>query len=466
MSLQTLPLSKLLLSDLNVRRTERDADIASLAEDIAASGLLKNLVVIPAHFTTSRVSDDEQGTDRWADKFEVVAGGRRYQALRLLADAGRIEPDHPVAVLVKDRDVARQVSLSENLHTVAMNPADEFEAFAAIVAQQLRAGGTEAEAVAYTAKRFGATVRHVEGRLRLADLAPEILDALRAGTIGLESAKAYAGTTDHELQLKVYKARLKYGDHNPRFVREELRGKTLPLTSALVTFVELENYRAAGGRVEAEMFMGTDGEERIVDVALLEKLAQTRAEAMIPAQAKAEGFKEGMFAKGIGYNGKCPSLPKGYQRHWGYGSELSKAAKKKAIAVYSVDGEGLGLYHCYTFVPEVKREEAPQRDWEAERAASARERAILHRAARMATGFTSAGTTLEGRAFWPTGTAWPVDDRDADEGFYMVALQIRVPKADVEARLAEAEKLIDAEAAAEATKAAFDAPAQTEEPAQ
>ena len=42
------------------------------------------------------------------------------------------------------------------------------------------------------ARRFGLTVRFVEGRLRLASLAPVVFDALSAGEIALEVAKANA----------------------------------------------------------------------------------------------------------------------------------------------------------------------------------------------------------------------------------------------------------------------------------
>jgi ParB family chromosome partitioning protein len=66
---------------------------------------------------------------------------------------------------------AREISLAENLIREAMTPADEARAYRDIVD-----GGADAEAVA---RRFGVTVRHVQGRLRLADLAEA--DLRRAG---------------------------------------------------------------------------------------------------------------------------------------------------------------------------------------------------------------------------------------------------------------------------------------------
>ena len=54
------------------------------------------------------------------------------------------------------------------------------------------------------ARRFGLTVRFVEGRLRLAGLAPVVFEALGAGEITLDVAKAYAATPDQERQAFVF----------------------------------------------------------------------------------------------------------------------------------------------------------------------------------------------------------------------------------------------------------------------
>src|SRR3546814_19940463 len=71
-----------------------------------------------------------------------------------------------------------------------MNPADEAQAFAAII----EAGATTED----VARRFGLTVRFVEGRLRLASLAPRVFEALAEGTITLDMAKAYGAISDVE----------------------------------------------------------------------------------------------------------------------------------------------------------------------------------------------------------------------------------------------------------------------------
>src|SRR3546814_20743189 len=54
------------------------------------------------------------------------------------------------------------------------------------------------------ARRFGLTVRFVEGRLRLASLAPCVFEALAEGTITLDMAKAYGAISDIDRQAHVY----------------------------------------------------------------------------------------------------------------------------------------------------------------------------------------------------------------------------------------------------------------------
>lgn len=449
MTMQTLALNTLILSKLNVRTTERDADIEALAEDIAQRGLKQNLVVIPAHFMTG---ETDAG---WEDKWEVIAGGRRFQAMQWLVNEGRLPADHPVACLLEERVDASETSLSENLHKVAMNPADEFAAFKAIIDQRMgsKHGESEATAIAYTAKRFGATVRHVEGRLRLATLAPEILDALRANTIGIEAAKAYAATTDHDLQRRVFADHQKtyWKAHNPKQVREDIRGRTLPLDHPLALFVGLVTYQAEGGRIEAEMFMGSEGQQRLVDVPLLEKLARKIAEAAIPALAKAAGLKEGLYAPGIGWQAKWPKAPTGYVKNWGNTDGLAKAKLKKLIGIYALDTDPedgtVKLLLSGTYKPEEASKNAEtERDWQAEHDQRNREYQITKRAAQLALP-KFAGTPLEGKLFHPE-YGRRIEECDGDHSY--VTLWVKVANADIDTQREEAIRQIDAEATAEA----------------
>src|SRR3546814_14465713 len=74
--------------------------------------------------------------------------------------------------------LAEEISLAENLIREAMSPADECRSYRAA----LDKGETEED----VARRLGVTVRHVQGRLRLADLAEPIFNALAEGKITLD----------------------------------------------------------------------------------------------------------------------------------------------------------------------------------------------------------------------------------------------------------------------------------------
>lgn len=469
-TLTTIPLDQIMLSKLNARQTDRAVEIASLAESIAIHGLKQNLVVVPAHFTTGEAGDGHLsgeplksgGKKVWEGKFEVIAGGRRFQAMQLLVEQERIAADYPVPCKVEDRDQAHETSLIENLERHAMNAADEFDAYAAIVARHsARPELPDTNAIEICAKRFGKTVKYVEGRLRLAALAPAILEALRTEVIGVESAKAYASVEDHDLQMKVFEAQKKSNwlPHNPASVRSAMREKTLSANDGLVKFVGLATYVEAGGRIEAEMFMGNMGDQqRIVDVKLIEKMAKEKAEPMIAPQAKKDGFKSGLLASGVGSSSRWPKAPDGMDRYYSYyeSKPPTKAELKKCVAVYAIANNGIGIEKQGHYRPTPVREPQPERDWAAERAEEERQNRIERRAAQLAVYELGkfAGTPFEGRAFWPNRMALPVAVEIDDEAHALVAVLVRVPVDRISANREEAERLIAEEtAAAEAKKA-------------
>lgn len=123
-SMLLVPLSRLRFSKRkNVRKIVRKTagqSIEALAASVERVGLLQNLTVIPA-------ADGEH--------YEVVAGGRRLAALKLLAKKHRIPKDWNVPCLLVADASARTASLTENVQREAMHPADQFEAFAALVSE-------------------------------------------------------------------------------------------------------------------------------------------------------------------------------------------------------------------------------------------------------------------------------------------------------------------------------------------
>jgi ParB family transcriptional regulator, chromosome partitioning protein len=165
---RNIPLSQLVLSPANVRSTPATAaEDAALEASIRAKVILQNLIV-------HSVDDDH---------YEVDAGGRRFRILQKLAAEDVIDADYKVACKIEQPEYAVETSLAENTIRAAMHPADEFVAMATLIDS-----GATIETVA---ARFGTDERHVKQRLRLGKLVPELLDAYRAGDIGLDAVTAF-----------------------------------------------------------------------------------------------------------------------------------------------------------------------------------------------------------------------------------------------------------------------------------
>ena len=177
---QTVKLAKLKRSEKNVRTTP-PKNIEAMAASIRARGIMQNLLVTAA---------------RPKGMFEIIAGDRRYLGAMMLAEAGEIvaaDYDVPVKIITGDEADLREVSLTENFQREQMTVAEECVAF-----QHFLKTDGDVDAVA---KRFGQTRRFIEGRLRLADLAEPIFEALAAGKISYEMAKAYGSTADKAKQI-------------------------------------------------------------------------------------------------------------------------------------------------------------------------------------------------------------------------------------------------------------------------
>ena len=185
------------------------------------------------------------------DTFAVVASGRRLDAVQRLAEAGEIPAAYvaPCRVSNGGADPA-EMSLHENEKRAPMHPADQYAAYA-----RLRAKGMTA---AESASRAGVSERQVTKMMRLASVAPELLAALRNGEMNLETLMAFTVTDDHEAQLdvcaKARQAATAWRDH----IREQLTEGAVSGGSGLASFVGLEAYEQAGGRVQRDLFSQFD----------------------------------------------------------------------------------------------------------------------------------------------------------------------------------------------------------------
>jgi len=182
MNMQIIPLTQLVPSATNVRKTGAKDGIEALAASIAAHGLLQNLQVRPA--TNGH--------------YEVVAGGRRLAALKLLAKQKQIAADYPVPCRALDGEDATEISLAENEMRLPMHPADQFDAF-----KKLADDGKGPEEIA---ARFGTTAKIVAQRLKLAVVSPKLIALYRKDAMTLDCLMAFTVCDQHKQQEKVWAA--------------------------------------------------------------------------------------------------------------------------------------------------------------------------------------------------------------------------------------------------------------------
>jgi ParB family chromosome partitioning protein len=262
-----IPLARLRLSKHNARKTG-GGNLQDLLATIPAIGLLQNLTVL----------------DAGDGPFEVVAGGRRLRAMQQLQKDGTLPGDlvDNVPCLVIANGAVLEASTAENTAREPMHPADEFDAFKAMVD-----GG---KPIADVAAHFGVSELVVKRRLALATVAPELMAAYRTGELNLEQLSAYAVTDDQKAQLKHWKSlRNDRWAMEPRAIRRSLANNGIPTTDPRVRAVGLLAYEAAGGAIHRDLFDNAGG-GFILDEPLLDRLLAEQLAARLE-QVQAEGWK-------------------------------------------------------------------------------------------------------------------------------------------------------------------------------
>jgi len=254
--IEYVPYARLCRSPLNVRK-KAPTGIEPLAETVAEKGLMQNLVV---HAMKGRGK---------LPKLGVCAGQRRLAALDLLFSQGRITKDYPVSVLIVSEGEAVAASLIENREREPMCLADEAVAFRLLV--------DEGKPVIHVAALFKVSEMVVRRALKIANLAPALLDLMRDDKLDYEQAKVLVLADDHATQESVWNNAINAWQRRPSELRAAITKAEIDARdNALAKFVGLDAYEAAGGFVRRDLF--SDGEHAgyITDADLLHRLATDR----------------------------------------------------------------------------------------------------------------------------------------------------------------------------------------------
>ncbi|WP_316162430.1 ParB/RepB/Spo0J family partition protein [Bradyrhizobium sp. SZCCHNRI20481] len=382
-----IPFNKLVLSQSNVRRIKGGVSIEQLAESIAERTLLQSLSV--------RAVLDGEG--RETGMFEVPAGGRRYRALELLVKQKRMAKTQAVPCVVRDRGLAVDDSLAENDQRVGLHPLDQFRAF-----QALRDAGMGEEEIA--ARHF-VTVAVVKQRLRLASVAPALLDIYASDGMTLEQLMAFTVTQDNARQQEVWDKVSRSRFDEPYQIRRQLTEQTVRASDRRAQFIGLEAYETAGGAVMRDLFEADDG-GWLQDVALLERLVveKLRCES---ERIAAEGWKwiEAGISFPFGHT-------QGLRRFEGRPADLTTEEQAAIAALHAERAKLEGDYEGADELPE----DVDQRLGEIEAAlSSVEERQMIYAPAEMARAGAFVSIDAEGRLRVERGYVRP-EDEVADPG--------------------------------------------------
>lgn len=313
MELKHIDTAKLCISAVNMRARGK-ADLSHILPSIRARGVLVPLIVRPTEA---------------AERFEIVAGKRRYHAaLTVAEESGEVEP-LPCAIMAAGDDAAAlEASLIENVARLDPDEVTLWESFTRLVRE-----GRSPEGIALT---FGLTELQVKRTLALGNLLPRIRGLYRKGDI--DAATVRHLTLASKARQRDWLALFDDSDtHCP--TGHQLKawlfgGASVPVGAALF---DLADYP---GELVSDLF----GEERFFADTASFWAMQTPA-----IEAKAEGYREAGWPEVV-------ILPTGETFHsW----EHERCAKRKGGKVFvavSARGE-VTVHEGYVSCREARRRE-------------------------------------------------------------------------------------------------------------
>lgn len=255
MAATTAPFSALLAPRGNPRRAFDKRALEGLAQSIKKDGVLQNLVVKP----------EGKG------EYRVVAGKRRYLALKLLNERGDIADTYRVPIAVRGNGTLAdldRIATVENVQREPLDPIDEAEAFAKLLTK-----GAKLEDIA---AETGVSVPTIRRRLALADLAPEVKEAVRTKVLPLSVAEALTLAPQAE-QKKLLQEIKRYGHLDARQLREHILDQKPSLATAIFP---IERY---SGTFTKDLFAERETtyfDDREMFMQLQKEAADAKAEAL------------------------------------------------------------------------------------------------------------------------------------------------------------------------------------------
>ena len=251
-----LALESIVPNPVQPRRVFTDAELDNLTSSIRENGLLQPLVVRPA--------------PGMADRFEIVAGERRFRAVKRLSWA-----EVPAIVRHANDETLLVLALVENLQREALNPLEEAEGYEAL-AQRFQMKHAD------IAKAVGKDRSTVANLVRLLKLPISIRKLVESGSLSQGHARALLSVDDpviagslarkaakegwsvREMERRAAGASLKRRKRLPREKDAVTRALEDALRGYLGTRVEVKPSRSGKGLIEVQ-YHGAEDFERLFE---------------------------------------------------------------------------------------------------------------------------------------------------------------------------------------------------------
>lgn len=208
MEIKQIPLSLVTPSPMNPRKTFDEEELKELADNIEKQGLLQPITVRPIQ--EKRKFTVMDGNADFHPEYELICGERRFRAFKKLCEKWEVMDvvspkgysynkfsDIPAIVREMNDDDAFDAMITENLQRTDVDPMEEAFAFGELIKK-----GKSAEEIA---KRFGKSIRFVQDRVKLNNLIPELMLAVKDEKMSLVAAMMIA-KLDEKDQIGYYKS--------------------------------------------------------------------------------------------------------------------------------------------------------------------------------------------------------------------------------------------------------------------
>lgn len=235
-----------------------DADIPELASTMAVAGNVMPVIARPGKGATEK-------------PLMILEGRRRYLGAEHLIAEGVATDDFLLKVeIITDPVAIKQAIYLPNNHRRDPHIVDSIVAIGKMRSAKMtdkKIADALGGLIELDVRRLGA----------LANLHPDVLQAMRDNTINMRDARLLARIEDRNVQAE-YAAQAKAGQHWQYALSSEQDG-AIDVTDDRFNLVLIDDYRAKGGRTEIDLF--GELEEKILDPEILDNLWRSAVQPIV-----------------------------------------------------------------------------------------------------------------------------------------------------------------------------------------